>query len=90
MKKKFFFIASVIMLFLALIAFSDNLIFDIRQESNSDPKFIVHGLFMYAWFIFLVIQTSYIKKKNYYAHMKLGIFGMLSAVGVFVSTLMSS
>ena len=74
------------MLVLSLIAFSDNLIFDIHQKSNSDPKYIIHGLFCFAWFIILVIQTGYIRRLNYKAHIRLGMIGMFVALGVFISS----
>lgn len=86
MKKYYFQTVSILLLFLSLIAFSDNLITDVRQESNSDPKFIVHGLIMFAWFILLVIQANFIRKGDYKAHMKWGKAGMICAVGVFLST----
>jgi len=86
MKKNYFFYCSLVLLFLSLFAFSDNLIYDVKQESNSDPKFIIHGLFFLAWFVLLVIQTGYIRKGNYKAHRKLGITGMLVGLGVVLST----
>lgn len=86
MKKKYFFIASIILLLLSIIAFSDNLFTDVGQESNSDPKFIIHGLFFLAWFIILVIQSNFIRQSNYQAHMKLGLWGMVIAIGVVLST----
>jgi hypothetical protein len=86
MRKNFFFWASLFLLFLSVFAFSDNLFYDVGQKSNSDPKFIIHGLFFLAWFIFLVIQTGYIRKGNYKAHRTLGITGMLIGLGVIVST----
>jgi len=87
MRKNYFLVASTLLLTLSLIAFSDNLITDVGQESNSDPKFIIHGLFCFAWFIILVIQTNYIRKENYKAHITLGVAGMVVAIGVFVTTL---
>lgn len=87
MKKSYFFISGILMLFLSLFAFSDNLLFNVRQKSNSDPKYIIHGLFCLAWFIIYVIQTGYIRNLNYKAHIRLGIAGMIVAVGVFTSTL---
>lgn len=87
MKKYYFLIVSIILLILSLAAFSDNLITDVGQKSNSDPKFIIHGLFCFAWFIILVLQTNFIKKRNYKAHMKLGIAGLIAAIGVFITTL---
>lgn len=86
MKKYYFLIASVLMLILSLVGFSDNLITDTGQESNSDPKFIIHGLFLFAWFIILIIQTNFIRQENYKAHIKLGIAGMVVAIGVLLTT----
>ena len=78
---------SILLLALSILAFSDNLITDVGQESNSDPKFVVHGLFMLAWFILYVVETTLIVKKNYSSHMKVGLATMFVGVGVFVSTL---
>lgn len=86
MRKNFFFWTSLFLLFLSVFAFSDNLFYDVGQKSNSDPKFIIHGLFFLAWFIILVIQTGYIRKRNYKAHRTLGITGMLIGLGVIIST----
>lgn len=86
MRKNFFFWTSLFLLFLSVFAFSDNLFYDVGQKSNSDPKFIIHGLFFLAWFIILLIQTGYIRKGNYKAHRTLGITGMLIGLGVIIST----
>ncbi|MBL0342756.1 MAG: hypothetical protein IPP71_18815 [Bacteroidetes bacterium] len=87
MKKYYFLVVSVIMLILSIVGFSDNLITDVHQKSNSDPKFIIHGLFCFAWFIIVVIQTNFVKNGNSKAHMKLGIAGLAAAIGVFITTL---
>ena len=87
MRKYYFLTASVLMLILSLVGFSDNLITDTGQASNSDPKFIIHGLFLFAWFIIFVIQTNFIRKENYKAHKKLGLAGMFVAAGVLITTL---
>ncbi|MBW2937611.1 hypothetical protein KXJ69_05805 [Aureisphaera sp. CAU 1614] len=86
MKKNYFLVASIILLLLSIIAFSDNLLTDIGQESNSDPKFIIHGLFFLAWFVILVVQSNFIRKGNYRTHMNLGLWGMGIAIGVVLST----
>ena len=86
MRKNYFFWVSILLLFLSVFAFSDNLFYDVKQESNSDLKFIIHGLFFLAWFIILVIQTGYIRKGNYKAHRSLGMIGMLVGLGVIIST----
>ncbi len=85
--KNYYFIAvSILLLVSSFIAFSDNLITDISQESNSDPKFIVHGLFMFAWFLTFVFQSYFILKKKYKTHMRWGKIGFVIAIGVFLST----
>jgi hypothetical protein len=86
MKKYFFPVASILILIFSVIGFSDNLFTDVTQKSNSDPKFIIHGLFCFAWIIILVIQTNFIRKGNIKAHMKLGVAGMVAAAGVFITT----
>lgn len=86
MKRNFFFYTSLALLLLSLVGFSDNLIYDIGQKSNSDPKFIIHGLFFLAWFVILVVQSGYIRKENIKVHMAVGITGMLVGLGVILST----
>lgn len=78
--RNYFFGLSITVLILGLIAFSDNLLFDIQQESNSDPLFIIHGLLMFTWFVIVVIQTNHIRKLNIKSHMRLGIAGFVIAL----------
>ncbi|WP_222984040.1 hypothetical protein [Flagellimonas meishanensis] len=87
MKKYYFPVVSSLLLLFSFVAFSDNLITDIDQPSNSDPKFIVHGLFMFAWFGTFAAQTYFILRKKFNTHMKWGRIGFILAIGVFVSTL---
>lgn len=86
MKKNYFLIASILLLLLSIVGFSDNLFYDVHQPSNSDPKFIVHGLFMFAWFVMLTVQTNFIKKGNHRAHILWGTTGLIAAVGTVLST----
>jgi hypothetical protein len=86
MRKYYFQIVSVLLLIFSFIAFSDNLITDVGQESNKDPKFIIHGLLMFSWFILFVVQANFIRKGDYKTHMKWGMAGMIVAIGVFLST----
>ncbi len=87
MKRYYFPTVSSLLLVLSLIAFSDNLFTDINQESNKDPKFVVHGLLMFAWFGTFVTQSVFIFNKDYKAHMRWGRVGFILALGVFLSTL---
>jgi hypothetical protein len=41
---------------------------------------------MFAWFIILVIQTRYIRNRNHKDYIRLGIAGMVIALGVIIST----
>ena len=86
MKKNYFTIISILLVLFSIIGFSDNLLFDVKQPSNSDPKFIVHGLFMFAWFIILLVQTNFIRKGNYKVHIGWGTAGMIAATGTVLST----
>jgi len=86
MRKYYFSIVSVLILLLSLIGFSDNLITDIGQESNRDPKFVIHGLILFLWMFIFVSQTNFIRQDNFKAHKSLGIVGMVVAVGVVIST----
>ena len=86
MKNNYFLIISIFLLLFSVIGFSDNLFFDVKQASNSDPKFIVHGLFMLAWFIILIVQTNFIRTGNYKAHIRWGTAGLIAAVGTILST----
>lgn len=86
LKEYYFLIVSTLLLVLSVIAFSDNLITDIGQESNRDPKFIIHGLLMFAWFGTFVAQSYFIAHKKYKTHIKFGKIGFILAIGVFIST----
>ena len=86
MKKHFYFIMSFIFWLLMVIGFSDNWLFDVGQESNSDPKFLIHAFFAFSWFTLLVVQTGLVRRKRVNIHMTLGIAGMVVYVGLFVAT----
>lgn len=75
-----------IMLGLGLIAFSDNLLTDVGQESNRQPEMIVHGLFAMAWMVLLVIQANHVRNRHLAAHRKLGNAVMLVGAGLVATT----
>ena len=83
----YFSITSALLLFLSVVAFSDNLFTDVGQASNSDPKFIVHGLFGLAWYVLLTIQANLVRARNLKMHKTLGIATFIVAIGVTLSTL---
>lgn len=87
-RRSFFFpIASLLLLVLTIVGFSDNLFTDVGQPSNSDPKFIVHGLFCGSWMIALLAQSLLVSRGNVRLHRKLGMFALVAAIGVTLSTI---
>lgn len=78
--RNYFLGLSVTVLLLGLVAFSDNFLFDVGQESNSDPAFIIHGILMYTWFVTVVIQTNHIRRLNTNAHRRFGVIGFVLAI----------
>ncbi|RYY86355.1 MAG: hypothetical protein EOO15_14685 [Chitinophagaceae bacterium] len=83
----YFSIVSVLLLVLSIVAFSDNLFTDVGQPSNSDPKFIVHGLFGLVWYVLLATQANLVRTRNLRLHRKIGIATFIVAIGVTLSTL---
>ncbi len=86
-RRDYFAVTSLILMALTLVAFGDNLFTDVGQPSNSDPKFIVHGLISGAWVIMLVVQSWLVRAGNVALHRRLGITGFAIAVGVTLSTI---
>lgn len=86
-RSRYFSIVSVVLLTLSVAAFSDNLFTDIGQPSNSDPKFIVHGLFGLAWYILLAVQANLVRLGNVRLHRRFGVATFIVAIGVTLTTL---
>ncbi|MBI1393090.1 MAG: hypothetical protein GC152_10155 [Alphaproteobacteria bacterium] len=87
MRAKYFSWISAITLGLSVWGFSDNLFWNVRQPSNGDPKFIVHGLFCLAWMAVFFAQANLIRNGDVSAHRRLGVAGLLAAIGVTASTI---
>jgi hypothetical protein len=87
MQRRYFPVASALLLGLTLLGFSDNLFTDVGQPSNADPKFIAHGLFCLAWMMLLAAQARLVGRGDIRLHRSLGMAGMVVAIGVVFSTL---
>lgn len=72
---------------LSLVAFWDNLVSDITQPSNSQPRMIVHGLFAFGWMVLLFVQAMLVRGRNIALHRKVGLAAFLVAIGVTLSTI---
>jgi len=83
----YFSIVSVLLLLLSIVAFSDNLFTDFGQASNSDPKFVIHGLFGLAWYVLLATQANLVRVRNVKLHKRLGVATLFVALGLTLSTL---
>lgn len=86
-RSAYFAVTTIVLLVLSLVAFSDNLLFDVGQPSNSDPKMVVHGLFGLAWYVLLAAQANLVRVRNVRLHRRLGVATFLVGVGVVLSTL---
>jgi hypothetical protein len=85
-RRTYFPVMGAILLALTLTGFWDNLVSDVGQPSNSDPKFVIHGLLCGAWIILFAVQTWLIGSRNLRLHRRLGVAGAVVAAGVALST----
>lgn len=83
----YFPVITTLLLGLSLLAFSDNLITDVHQPSNSDPQMIVHGLFAAAWVILFTLQAWLIWFGQIATHRRIGNWVFVAATGLAASTL---
>ena len=85
-RRWYFSVATGLIFALSLWSFSDNLIWNVGQRSNSDPKFIIHGLFCLAWVLALFGQATWVLNGQLRRHRQFGIAAMAMAAGVTLST----
>ena len=83
----YFPIMTTLLACLSFMAFADNLITDVHQESNSDAALVVHGLFAGAWVILFAAQAWLIYFGRVAAHRRLGQWAFAVAAGLIVTTL---
>lgn len=79
-------VGCTLLLALALVAFWDNLVSDVSQPSNSNPVMVVHGLFLLAWMILLVIQSLLPRLRRADLHRRIGPYAFATSAGVVAST----
>lgn len=72
---------------LSFMAFTDNLITDVHQESNSDPALVIHGLIAGAWVILFAAQAWLIYLGRIATHRRLGNWTFAVGAGLIVTTL---
>ena len=84
--KTYFSVVSSLILLFSLAGFADNLIFDVGQPSNRDPKFVIHGLSCFAWMLAFAVQADLVRTRRLALHKAIGIAGFLAAMGFTIST----
>jgi hypothetical protein len=85
-RRFYFSIVFAILTALSILAFWDNLVSDVTQPSNSDPRMIVHGIFSLAWVIFLTLQANLVGTGKLRLHRQIGTAGFIVAAGLTLST----
>lgn len=80
-------VGTLLLLALTLVAFGDNLLTDIDQPSNADPKMVIHGLFLLAWMVLLVVQATFARTGRLRRHRQWGRVGYWVGAGAVLSTL---
>jgi hypothetical protein len=63
-RRRYFSVAAALLLALTLLGFSDNLLINVGQPSNGDPKFVVHGLLCLAWMAIFAAQANLVRTGN--------------------------
>ena len=86
MRKRFYLVMSIVFWLVMVVGFSDNWLFDVRQESNSEPKFLIHAFLAFSWFSLLVVQASLMQARRVAAHMTVGVAGIVAYAGFFAAT----
>ncbi|MFT5166865.1 MAG: hypothetical protein ACI8P3_002097 [Saprospiraceae bacterium] len=84
----FFFYYSLIILTIVACAFGANALINSDDLPPILPIVIVHGIFMLAWYILVVVQTRLIIQRNHDIHIILGKASIVLAVGIVASGIM--
>ncbi|HQU91539.1 MAG TPA: hypothetical protein PLK77_04540 [Pyrinomonadaceae bacterium] len=66
----------------ALIGFSKTFIYPVAAGTFNAPAIVyVHGAFTFGWVVLFLIQAVLIKAENWKLHFRLGILGIVAAIG---------
>src|SRR5689334_11879825 len=87
-KPSYFFYIAIIAVAAVLTGFARTFIAPVSKGSFSAPAVVyIHGAFAFSWVLLFLIQASLIHLKKYHAHIILGSFGILVAVGTAATML---
>lgn len=89
----YFFVMFCILLGIVILAFTPTFYLrsqfpqpEVLQMERLPNTFIIHGIILTVWYIFLVLQAGMIQFKKAHWHRKLGWLGAVFAVLVLIST----
>ncbi|MFM5884917.1 MAG: hypothetical protein ACKOQ3_06265 [Novosphingobium sp.] len=83
----YFPVVTTLLVGLSFMAFWDNLVTDVGQPSNSDPKMVVHALFAAAWVIAFAAQAWLVYLGRIAVHRRIGQWIFAIGGAMVLSTL---
>jgi hypothetical protein len=86
-RSRFFLYTTIAIAVVVFIGFSRTFylrgLFPEAQElAASEPIFLIHGIVLSAWFLFLVLQAALVSYRKVALHRALGLFGAVISAGV--------
>jgi hypothetical protein len=81
----YFHYMGIIILALVVFGFLSHAIFNPQKLPGVSFGLIMHGVFMMAWYVLFVLQTSYIRSEKPLIHMRMGQLSLIVAVGILIS-----
>lgn len=71
-RDQFFFYFNLLILVIVVGAFGVNGVVNYEDLPPISTIVIIHGIFMFAWYLLVVVQANFIRQRNYKIHMILG------------------
>jgi hypothetical protein len=81
----FFYRYHLIISAIVFLGFGSNILLRTEKVIDVSIALVLHGLFMFAWYALIVIQTRLISKGNHKLHMALGQASMAVVLGIIIS-----
>lgn len=85
-RTKFFVYMAYAFLAIALTGFSTTFFIPLAQGTFSAPPiFHVHGVLLFGWLLFFILQASLIQRRSFLTHRQLGFIGAALCIAIVVS-----
>jgi hypothetical protein len=90
-RPRFFYLLSWSFLAIALIGFSTTFFIPLAHGTlNAPPVVLVHGVLLFGWLLFLILQSSLARHRNLTVHKRIGWGGTMLASAIVVSGILVS